>query len=100
MEVKEGSIKRDVHNCLLPKGVPPNRFFVGTDIGAGKEVHDIAWLTTPHGSVKGWFPSTWGNPCVQVSCWGLSFEGHTCLNFSVNVSGEVLGVSRMFRVIY
>ena len=59
VEVKEGVIERDVHDCLFAEGVPADRFFSGADIGAGEEVHDVAWLTAPHGPVQSWLPRAW-----------------------------------------
>ena len=62
VEVKEGAIKGDVHDCLFTEGVPTDRFFSSADVGAGEEVHDVAWLTTPHGPVQGWFSRAGGYP--------------------------------------
>jgi len=64
MEVKKGVIKGDVHDCLFPKRVPPNRLFVSANIGAGEKVNHIAWLSMPHGPIEGWFPCTWGDFCA------------------------------------
>jgi len=58
MEVKEGVVKGDVHDHLLSEGVSPNRFFMGANVGVGEEVHNITWLTMPHGPIEGWFPRT------------------------------------------
>ena len=64
VEVNEGMIEGDVHDCLFPKGVSPNRFFMGANVGVGKKVHNITRLTAPHGSIEGWFPCTWGDFCA------------------------------------
>ena len=64
MEVEKGMVKGDVHDCLFPKGVSPNGLLAGADIGAGKEVYNIAQLTAPHSFIEGWFPYTRGNTCV------------------------------------
>src|SRR6266576_2941043 len=99
MEVEEGMIEGDIHGCLFPKGVPPDRFLMGANIGAGEEIDHVAWLSAPHGSVEGQFSQTWRDPCSQVSHWGLSFKGHMCLDLPVDVSGRVPGVPWMFRVV-
>ena len=51
VEVKEGAVEGDVHNCLFAKRVSPDRLFSGADVRAGEEVHHIAWLAAPHSSV-------------------------------------------------
>ena len=51
MEVEEGVIEGDVHHHLFAEGVSANRFLSGTDVGVGEEVHDVAWLATPHGPI-------------------------------------------------
>ncbi len=99
MEVEEGVVKRNIHNCLFSERVPSYRLFAGANVGVREEVDHIAQLAMPHGPIEGRLPQTWGYPCPQVSHWGLPFKGHTCLDFPVNVSGRVPGVSRVFRVI-
>jgi len=51
MEVEEGAIEGDVHYCLFAEGVAANRFLSSADVGASKEVHDVARLAAPHGSI-------------------------------------------------
>ena len=72
MEVEDGTIKGDVHDCLFPEGITPDRFFVCADIGAGEEVDYVTWLTMSHGPIEGWFPRTWGNSCTYCKyCTGV-----------------------------
>ena len=51
VEVKKGTVEGDVHHRLFAEGISANRFLSGTDVGAGEEVHDVAWLAALHGPV-------------------------------------------------